>query len=275
MFQSADAPTAGAPLQEVLDRLAARTLVDGVLVMGSAATVTDGLTPWSDYDLLVVLEQPAPPLWLVLTLVDHRLTEVYFTPAAALEQLPAGERLPDGLETLRFALSTWLQTGRIAFDRWGRLEQVRKLLASRASYGPTTEVEVYNRWVHTNYNVCQTKRMAAADDPVYQMAVNLRLIYSLADLKTDYFAVRRLPYRGEKEVVRYWMEQDPPYLRLFQAAIAAGDRSEKLALYYQLAAATLALVGGLVPEEATTVEVDQSRVDGGDHFVRVQQCSSS
>ena len=220
MFQTGDAPTAGVSLQEVLDRLADRRVVDGVLVMGSAAAVADRLPPWSDYDVLVILEQAALPLRLVLTLVDHRLTEVYFITTAALEQLAAGEQLPDGVEAVRSALT--LDPERTRHLRPpGWLAYARMLLASRASYAPTTEVELYNRWVHTNYNVRQMKRMEASADPVYQMAVDLRLLYCLADLKTDYFAVRHLPYRGEKEAVRYWMEHDPAYLQLAQAALEA------------------------------------------------------
>jgi hypothetical protein len=103
--------------------------------------------------------------------------------------------------------------------------------------------------------------MLEAEDAVYQTAVDLRLLYGLDDLKVDYFAMRRLPYRGEKAAVRYWTQHDPAYLQLFQTTMAAADRAHKVALYCQLAALTLGPVGGLMPEDATSVTLEPSRSD--------------
>jgi hypothetical protein len=261
VFRTGDAPTLDLSLDEVLNRLASHAAVDAILVMGSAGAEGEGVGPASDYDLLVVLRELSLPLRLVLTRVDHRLTEVYFTSAATLEQLVAGDRLQDGAEELRLAMTTWIQTGRIAFDRVGHLAQARTLLAGRASFLPATDAQLYDRWVHTNYNVRQTQRMVRAEEAVYQTAVDLRLLYGLDDLKVDYFAMRRLPYRGEKEAVRYWMERDPAYLQLFQATLAERDRAQKVALYSQLAAMTLVPVGGLIPENATSVTLEPDRHD--------------
>jgi hypothetical protein len=123
VFRTGDAPTVELPLDEVLARLASHPAVDAILVMGSAGVEAGGQGSASDYDLLVVLAELPLPLRLVLTLVDRRLTEIYFASASTLERLAAGERLPDGAEELRPAMTDWIQTGRIAFNRSGRLEQ--------------------------------------------------------------------------------------------------------------------------------------------------------
>mgnify|MGYP001040812484 FL=1 len=43
-----------------------------------------------------------------------------------------------------------------------------------------------------------------SSDPIYLEAFDLRLLYQLSDLMVDYFAVRGLPYQGEKTAIRYW-----------------------------------------------------------------------
>src|SRR5262249_25422157 len=194
MFPTGDAPTCNLSLDEVIARLASHAQVDAVLIMGSAGVERDQVGRPSDYDLLVVLTELSLPLRLVLTLVDHRLTEVYFTVTSALAALAAGERSPDGAEELRLAMTGWIQTGRIAFDRVGHLALARTVLSHRAAFLPATVAELYDRWAHTNYNVRQTKRMTMAVDAVYQTAVDLRLLFGLDDLKGDYFAIRRMPF---------------------------------------------------------------------------------
>ncbi len=74
-------------LDAVIARLAGRDVVDGILLMGS--TATGALTPTSDYDLLLVLDEPPTPLRMVNTWVDGRLTEVYCTTVRALERIVA------------------------------------------------------------------------------------------------------------------------------------------------------------------------------------------
>src|SRR5262249_5226198 len=99
MLPTSDTPTHTLSLEQVLDRLAAHTEVDAVLNMGAAGVERNQMgRRSSDYDLLVVLTELSLPLRLVLTVVDHRLTEFYLTVTSALAALAAGERLPDGAE---------------------------------------------------------------------------------------------------------------------------------------------------------------------------------
>lgn len=260
MFQTGDSPTANLTLDTTLARLANHPQVDGLLVMGSAGA--GDMHPTSDYDVLVVLQEMSAPLRLALTIVERRLTEVYFTSSAALEKLAAEKVTSEtDADNLRPAMTRWLQTGRIAFDRSGLLARARAMVASRDWFVAATGAEMYDRWAHTNYTVRQTRRMATADDLVYQMAVDLRLLYGLDDLKNDYFVLRQLPYCGEKEAVRYWMDHDPSYLRLFQETLSEADRACKVALYERLAELTLAPVGGLVPVDTISITLERERED--------------
>lgn len=56
----------------------------------------------------------------------------------------------------------------------------------------------------------------------------------------NYSRFRQLPWRGEKEAIRH---------------LAAHDQIHKVALYERLAAPTLALLGGLWPDDATAVQL--------------------
>lgn len=87
--------------------------------------------------------------------------------------------------------------------------------------------------------------MLASDDPDYHMAIDLRLLYQLADLMLDYFLVRGLPWQGEKHAIRYWRLHDRDYLNLFMKCINEKDRMRKVDLYAKLTSATMSPVDKL------------------------------
>ena len=93
--------------------------------------------------------------------------------------------------------------------------------------------------------------MLASDDPVYQQALDMRLLYSVAEVFTGYFDLRRLSWEGEKAAIRYLAANDPEYLDLFQRCLAEADRARKAQLYEQLAALATAPASGLWQDGAT------------------------
>ena len=236
-------------LDAVIARLAAHDVVDGILLMGS--TASGALTPTSDYDLLLVLDEPPAPLRMVNTWVDGRLTEVYCTTVRALERIVADPASwPDAGE--EGIVVTWLRSGRIAHDRAGRLGRARE--TARAAPPPTLpgEREIYGAWGKIGFNVAQMRRYLASDDPVAREAVDLRLLYSLAEVVVHYFTVRRLPWRGEKPALHYLAAHDPSFLDHLRQCLAETDRRRKVERYEELARRTLAPVGG-VWEAGTTM----------------------
>jgi hypothetical protein len=164
------------------------------------------------------------------------------------------------------ALATqWLQDGRVAFDRTGRLGQLRrKVQADRwrelARANETSMADVYTYWWKINYNLRQTRRILMSDDPVYLMTVDIRLLYSLPEVFVGYAHARQMPWRGEKELIRHLIRHDQPFLELFQQCIAETDRKQKVALYEQTAAMALAPVGGLWTSDATAVKVETDTI---------------
>ncbi len=121
--------------------------------------------------------------------------------------------------------------------------------------------DIYGAWFSVNYNLRQTKRLVASDDPVALLAIDLRLLYCLADVYVAYFNARGIPYPGEKAMIEYLQAHDPAYLELLQRCIGAIERREKVALYEQLAARSLSPLGGLWPEGSTAVQLDPLSAD--------------
>ncbi len=241
-------------LAEVITRLGQHTAVEGVLLIGS--TGQEALTPASDYDLIVILSSMPAPLHVALTYIDGRLTDVIFMTVAAIERILSSEGLQDDADSLDSKFIRWLQRGQIAFDRAGRVEQAQAKVRAGQWLRLASDAELYAGWFSINYNVRQTRRMMASSDPIYQMAVDYRFLYTLAELWGYYFRVRRLPWEGEKGAARYLAAHDPAYLELFRRCLTEPDRARKMALYEQLADLTLAPVGGLWPEGDTALQFD-------------------
>ncbi len=245
MLPTRPATTAHLTLQAVLDRLATRPEVEGLLTIGS--TSGGAVTPVSDYDLVVVVNALPVALNVALTTIDGRLTDILFVAAAELDggagQWGAAQ------------LGRWLRAGQVVFDRAGRLGAAQAAARAAAEPAPTDQ-DRYAAWFSLNYNVQQTRRLLASADPAYQLAVDLRLLFSLHDVWRAYFTARGLGVAGEKEQARYLLAHDPAFLHAFQDCLAEAERGAKFQQYAQLAAEALAPLGRLWADGTTSVMPD-------------------
>ena len=242
-------------LDEVIARLQQHYAVDGVLLMGSTGQNT--VSPASDYDLVVVLSTQPEPIALLHTLIDQRLAEVYFFSTDTLDQITQerhgaqGGALPSAGDGIAFY--TWLQSGRIAFDRNGRLARAQQHLRTTVWFKPADDAQRYAIWFGHNYNLQHTMWIARSDDPLYQREVDIRLIFTVFFLFCDYFHIRGLPWEGSKAAMRWLGAHDPDYLALFLSFLDAPNRTDKLAIYEQLVPLTLAPVGQVLSDQQSAV----------------------
>lgn len=245
-------------LGEVIARLARHDRVEGALLIGSSAT--GALTAASDYDLVVVLRQ-GDPLWHVgVTTIDGRFTDLIFVAAAALDRL-AGLRPPLRADHELAPILRWLQTGQIVADQTGRLHRVQQALSQTVWLQPPGDEAAYGAWFAVNYNLAQARRMAASADPLYQTALDIRIaVYGAQDLWFSYFTIRRLPWQGDKEAVRYLTEHDPDCLHCYEQFLWETGRGRKLELYAAAAALVTAPLGGLWPDGATVMNLKQAPI---------------
>lgn len=248
MFQTRPAAL-DLPLDTVIKRLAGQEAVDGVLLIGS--TGGPNIRDTSDYDLLIVTTEPTP-LHVGMTRIDGRLTDLVFMAAATIDELLA-LAAPVPVNTPLGGLVRWLQSGRIALDRSGRLVQAQAKVSSGAWVQPDGDYTVYHQWFKINYNLRHNQRLIRSDDPLDLLALEMRLLYCLSELTVAYFLVRGLAWDGDKKAIRYWQQHDVAYLVLLQEALAADDLETRQLLYARLAALTLAPAGGLWDEDATAL----------------------
>lgn len=171
-------------------------------------TGTDALTPASDYDMLLVLNDLPAPIRIINTWVDTRLTEIYCTTFHAVSRIvDSNDPWPDGSE--EGTVLVWLKEGRVVLDHEGRLTAAK----GSASKAPLPSVagrrEIHEAWRKVGYNVAQIKRFLGAGDLVTRTIMEMRLLYSVAEVNLHYFTVRELPWRGEKPAIQYWTDHDP------------------------------------------------------------------
>jgi predicted nucleotidyltransferase len=238
-------------LDDVVARLTQHGEVESIAILGSGAK--GNLNPASDYDILVVLSEAPVPVSLILTTIAQRLAEVVFFSADTIEQWLTMETFD--AESYAGSMLRRLQKARVAFDRTGRITRLYEKALSNAWKEEHDQQKVWEAWFSCNYDLQHTKRLLTSTDPVYLMAVDLRLLPGIYDLWKAYFLVRQLPWQGDKEAIRYLMSHDPDYVALLQRCLAEADRERKVQLYENVAELTLAPLGALWNYDATAIEV--------------------
>ena len=250
------APTRHLSLNQVVAALARSPRIEAIALIGSA---TGQLRPESDIDFLVVLAADAPRLGVGLTHVDGRLADVVFARADALAALAAALRAGAPLDPDQSRLAAWLAEGRVLHDRSGLAAEVaagaRETPRQHAAPSPADR---HALWFSANFNLLHTERMLDSADPLYHEAIEVRFLYQLLDLFFGYFRLRGLEALGEKHALRHLAEHDPAYLDLFQRCLHEPDRARRVALYRELAEATVAPVGTLWPPGTTALTVDDA-----------------
>jgi hypothetical protein len=236
--------------QEVTARLAAKDVVEGLLTIGS--TGCKKIKSASDYDLIVILREMPVPIRVALTYIDNRLTDIIFVKLAQIEYLQQNDYSSMAFSWDKAQLFHWLQIGHIMFDRSGQLQQAQNM-AREQPEKMILENEVYSAWFSINYNLKQTRRLLASDDPSYHMAVDLRLLFSLHELWRFYFLFRGLSFQGEKAQFKYLVTHDPEYLEKFRQCLAEGNREQKFQLYKKLVQFTIAPLGALWEDKVTAI----------------------
>ncbi|MCB0015874.1 MAG: hypothetical protein KDE34_28360, partial [Anaerolineales bacterium] len=149
------------------------------------------------------------------------------------------------------ALVNWLGQGQIVYDRDGLLASTQAHLPAPEAISRSTPIAKLNHLNGINYNLRQNERMWRQPEPTYQQALAIRLLYSVSDILVAYFALRELPWQGEKEAIRHWQRTDPSFWQLLAQYLHSATLDEQMPLYRQLAAAAVAPAGPLWPADAS------------------------
>lgn len=233
-------------LTETLQRLMAAENVIGLAFFGSRKGLS--AHPVSDYDLLVLVQQEPVAIFQMLTHIDGRMADIVLANVATAEQVvtltePVDPRTAEGM------LIQKIYDGQILYDPQQWLQRMQQQLQRRPQASDwlvvTSASARYAAWFWQNHTLYHLKRMVQAPDAIYLTAVDLMLLTGISDLCRSYYTVRGLLWQGEKAALRYLQAHDPAYLAQLRACLAEVDRMQKIKLYEQLVAATLAAVGAL------------------------------
>ncbi|MDE2769206.1 MAG: hypothetical protein OXO54_07670 [Chloroflexota bacterium] len=246
-------PASNATLDDVVRRLGSHPDVEGVALGGSGRN--SRLTGASDIDLLIVVVEKWSNLRVGVTWIEDRMGDLLFATASEVESIADAEaaQSADGWVC---RVAAFLASARVLVDLGGRLVRAQRAAQQwpDATFAPT-QSDAYGAWHKINYDREHNRRMLASDDPDYATALDVRLLYGLADVFTGYFAIRSLRWEGEKAALRFLREYDPGFLECFGRCIAERDQIAKFALYDQLCKKATAPVGGVWRHEPTSAHL--------------------
>ena len=240
-------------LEQVIRQLGANERIVGLLAIGSLVDST--LTPASDYDLVIVLEDIAPLWYVGVTTIGGRFTDLLFVSSDALRQIrELASPLADTHELA--PIIRWFEQGVILLDRMGQLDSTQRHVHQSTLAHPVSDAGAHGAWFATNYNLAVVERLVQSPDTHYLSVADIRMaVYGHSDLWFNYFAIRRIEWDGDKAAWRYLCEHDPDYLSSYRDFVTTTIRADKLNGYRRTAAYATAPLGGLwtVPTGETNV----------------------
>ena len=252
MMQTVSVRNSTLTLEEVISKLASHRDVDGIVIFGSAGA--ERITSASDYDLVIVLADESVPIGFGTTYVSGRLTDLMFFTVAEIEQVMSLNEPVDTDERLG-QLIRWLKEGQVVLDRSGQLGHAQRKVQGGQWLLPAGASRRYQIWYKINFDLRHAKRMVVSNDPVYQQALEMRLLFSIFDVFLGYFLMRGMIWEGSKAAIRYLSANDPEYLGLLEQCLAETNRVRKVEMYEQLAKLATEPAGGLWAERDTAVQL--------------------
>jgi hypothetical protein len=240
-------------LDRVLAQLQASAQVVGVLAIGSLAHQT--LSPSSDYDLVLVIRDMAPPWYVGVTTIGGRFADLIFVSVDAVEQIQSLSASIAATHELA-SIVRWFQQGTILVDRDQILHRAQQHIQKQNLIEPIADQSAHGAWFAINFNLAVARRYVRSPDEWVQATADMRMaVYGHADLWFNYFTIRKLDWDGDKAAVAYLREHDPAYLALYQRFIDTTDRQAKLACYEQAAMHATEPLGGLWTDPVDQINI--------------------
>ena len=216
-------------LDKIIEKLKSNEDVDAVFLTGSHGTKES--KSYSDIDLVVILKENKNNLYSLYRWIDEVFADIFFFDLADLKRIRdcAGkyENPMDG------AFMSWLKKADIKFDKSGNLLALKnKAGESGESPVPTKDKDSF--WQKINYNFVCNKRYFESNDPLYLEALELRLLYSVIEVICGYIAFMDIPWRGEKEAVKYLKNNHPDFYNIFKLYSTSNNLADKFRFYEQM-----------------------------------------
>ncbi len=213
-------------LDDIMDKLRASEEVDAAFLTGSS--VSGKSTELSDTDLVIILKRNTKDIRSVYTFIDGKFADIFFFDVGDIDRISSVPQLEGN--SMDAILASWLIDSEIKFDKSGKTTAFKEKLAASPSVTVAAENK-FSSWQMANYNLIRNRRYFKANKADYSDALELCLSYSVIQLITTYFALRNVPWRGEKNAIKYLKMNDPAYWELAEKYFAAGNLKERMTAY--------------------------------------------
>ena len=216
-------------LAKLMEELKSSPRVRGIFVTGTTAS---GLSPSSDIDLVVILDENKEKIRSVYTTVEGHFSDIFFFDVDFLKQLQdKGNILANDFDGM---FVEWLAKGKIEHDPEGFLLALKDKISENSFVQNITESEKKSLWAKINYNFIANKRYYDSGNELYRKALELRLLHSVIEIFIAYFSFRNIPWRGEKEAVKYLEQNDQEFLLVFNNYSKSNTIEDKIKHYEEL-----------------------------------------
>lgn len=209
-------------LENIIKKLENKHQVDAVFLTGSYGPDNK---PYSDIDLVIILDENKEKINSLYTWIDNKFADIFFFDHADLNRIENADILSaNGMDAI---FLTWLNKAVISFDKSGKLSTLKTKIDDLNKKVKILENEKRSFCHRINYNFIANKRYFESNDVVYHEALELRLLYSVSEIISGYFEFRDIPWRGEKNAIKYFKENDENFYKSFlnyTKAVKIGDK---------------------------------------------------
>lgn len=217
-------------LKNLIENLKNKVEVDAVLVAGSRSLGEE--KEYSDIDLAVIFKENKEKLFSIFQFIDDKPTDIFFYDVDLLQKLLSDDVIP--ANTMDGVLISWLLKGNILFDKSGTLTSLKDKYSEleKKLEVPQIEISKWESLINSGYIV--NKRYFESGDPEYHELLEIKFLQDLYHIFMGYFEFRNIPWRGEKQMLRYLKEKDSEFYNLYLSCLKAPSTKEKFEIYSEL-----------------------------------------
>ncbi len=213
-------------LNQIISNLKGKQEIEAVFVAGSQGVSEE--KEYSDIDLGIVINQETD-LRGVFQWVDHKPCDIHFFNNALLSVTLKSDSIPpNDKEGLIVSL---LEKADIRFDKTGiltsfknDLENIKKKLRV-----PQSKIIWFEGIINSAY--ITNKRYFESNNSEYHQALEVKLLGDLDLLLKGYFEFRNIPWRGERQVLKYLKTNDDKFYDVYMSCIRSASLKEKFETY--------------------------------------------
>ncbi|MEI6843004.1 MAG: nucleotidyltransferase domain-containing protein [bacterium] len=217
-------------LQNLIQALKLKDEVDAVFVTGSRGIGEE--KPYSDIDLVIIFKENTQKLFSLFQFIEDIPADIFFYDIPLLEKLMSDAEIP--ANTMDAVLVDWLAKANIEFDKSGTATRMKEMVPNlkKKMQVPVAEMKKFQSLISSGY--ITNRRYFESGNPEYLEALELKLLQDTYTVFMGYFEFRNIPWRGEKQVVKYLKENDLEFYTLYTTCLRASSVKEKFKMYSEM-----------------------------------------